>query len=64
MVVEHQYSWSIDDNNTMTIWEDDRVLATLPDCYEEYEDCFEGTLENIFKEVVYEMRGIDLDKEE
>lgn len=59
---EHRYSWSIDDHNTMTVWEDDAVLATLEDCYAECEDCFDCTLENLFKEVVYEMRGVNLDK--
>lgn len=61
--MEHQYSWSMDEHNTMTIWEDNAVLATLEDCYLECEDCFDGTLERLFKDVVYEMRGVDLDEE-
>lgn len=60
--MEHRYSWSIDDHNTMTIWEDDTILATLEDCYSECEDCFDCTLERLFKDVVYEMRGVDLDE--
>lgn len=59
---KHQYSWSVDDHNTMTVWEDNTVLATLEDCYSECEDCFDCTLERLFKEVVYELRGVDLDE--
>ena len=32
--MEHQYSWFVDEHNVMTVWEDNRVLATLEDCYE------------------------------
>lgn len=62
--MKHQYSWSIDDHNTMTVWEDDAILATIEDCFSESEDCFDETAENIFKDVVYDLRGIDLDDEE
>lgn len=61
--MEHQYSWSVDEHNVMTVWEDNRVLATLEDCYEDLEDCFDASLEKLFKEVVYELRGVDLDAE-
>lgn len=55
--MEHQYSWSVDNHNTMTIWEDDAILATIEDCFPKVK------AENLFKDVVYELRGIDLDCE-
>lgn len=62
--MKHHYSWSIDCNNTMTVWEDDCVLITIENCTEELNDCFDESLEQLFKNVVREMRGIDLDMEE
>lgn len=50
--VEHQYSWLVDDRNVMTIWEDNRILATI-------EDCAKNSGE-LFMDVVFELRGIDL----
>lgn len=59
--MEHQYSWSLDEHNVMTVWEDNRVLATLEDCYEDLEDRSNASLDELFKEVVYELRKVDLD---
>lgn len=54
--MEHQYSWSVDENHVMTVWENNTVLATL-------EDCFDTSLEELFADVVYELRGVDLNAE-
>ena len=59
--MEHQYSWSVDEHNVMTVWEDNRVLATLEDCYEDLEDRPNASLDELFKKVVYELRKVDLD---
>ena len=48
-----QYSYSLDGFGTMSIWEDDCLLCTMSDCYES--DC-----EQLFEDVVFEMRGIAL----
>ena len=61
--MEHQYSWSVDENHVMTVWENNTVLATLEDCYENTEDCFDASLEELFADVVYELRGVDLNAE-
>lgn len=51
------YSYSINDNKVMTIYEDDAILATIEDC-----DKNDKTgCEALFKDVVYELRNIDLD---
>ena len=52
--MEHQYSWSVDENHVMTVWENNTVLATLEDCHENTEDCFDTSLEELFEDVVYE----------
>ena len=53
--MEHQYSYSLDDYNTLTVWEDNCTLATISDVTEDQ-------AEDIFVEVVYELRNIDLDE--
>lgn len=51
------YSYSINDNEVMTIYENDAVLATIEDC-----DANDKTgCDTLFKDVVYELRNIDLD---
>lgn len=57
----HQYSWSVNDNNVMTVWEDNTILATIEDCCKDGADHFDGSLEKMFLDVVYEIRGIKLD---
>ncbi len=51
------YSYSIDDNDVMTVKEGCSTLCTISDVSEE-------TAEDIFKEAVFEMRGISLDDED
>lgn len=48
------YSYSIDDNNVLTVWEGKSVLCTISDVSDE-------TAEDMFKETVFELRGISLD---
>ena len=53
---KHRYSYSIDDFGTMTVFEDHKVLCTISDVSEE-------TADDMLAEIVYEMRGVDIDKE-
>lgn len=55
--MEHQYSYSLDDYNTLTIWEDNCTLATISDVRKK-------EAEELFVTIVYELRGIDLDEVE
>lgn len=51
------YNYSINDNGVMTIYENNAILATIEDC-----DANDKTgCETLFKDVVYELRNIDLD---
>ena len=52
---EAQYSYSVSGNNTLYIWENDAIMAELSGVTEKQ-------AESLFKEVVYEMRSIDLDE--
>ena len=53
------YSYDVNEStNEMTIWEDDYVLCTISDVKND------KNAKNIFYEVVYELRGIDLEEEE
>lgn len=49
---EYNYSYN-DDTRELTIYEDDRILATISDVEEEQTD-------EMFKEVVFELREIKL----
>lgn len=49
------YSYSVDDNEVMTIWERSSILCTVSDVTEE-------NAEDMFREIVFEMRGISLDE--
>ncbi len=51
-----QYSYSIDDFKKMTVWEGDTILATL-------ENVTKEKAKRLFYDVVYEMRDVDLEKE-
>ncbi|MDO4650889.1 MAG: hypothetical protein Q4B26_19810 [Eubacteriales bacterium] len=53
---EHQYSYSLK-GNTLCVWEDNAIMA-------EISDVAEDNAESIFKEIVFEMRNIDLDENE
>ncbi|MGN0107181.1 MAG: hypothetical protein ACI4A5_05750 [Hominilimicola sp.] len=48
------YSYSVDDNNVLTVWEGNTTLCTISDVSEE-------TAEDMFKEIVFELRGISFD---
>lgn len=50
------YSYSVDDNNVMTVMEGCSTLCTISDVAEE-------NAEDMFREVVFEMRGISLDED-
>lgn len=51
------YSYSVDDNNVLTVHEGCAILCTIPDVSKE-------AAEDMFKEAVFEMRGISLDDED
>lgn len=51
------YSYSVDDNKVMTVMEGCSILCTISDVSEE-------TAEDMFREAVFEMRGISLDDED
>lgn len=51
------YSYSVNDNKVMTVMEGCSILCTISDVSEE-------DAENMFREVVFEMRGISLDDED
>lgn len=53
-VYKDLYSYSVDDNNVMTVMEGCSILCTISDVAEENE-------EDMFREAVFEMRGISLD---
>ena len=48
------YSYSVDDNNVLTVWEGNAILCTISDVSEE-------AAEDMFKETVFELRGISFD---
>lgn len=48
------YSYSVDDNNVMTIWEGSTIMCTISDVKAEIAD-------TLFHETVFEMRGISID---
>ena len=50
------YSYSVDDNNVMTVMEGCSTLCTISDVAEE-------NAEDMFREAVFEMRGISLDED-
>lgn len=50
------YSYSVDDNNVLTVHEGCSILCTIPDVSKE-------AAEDMFREAVFEMRGISLDDE-
>lgn len=54
----HQYSYSIDDYNLMTIWEDDCVLCTVSDVHNEEQ------AKTLLQEIVFELRGVVLKDED
>lgn len=60
--MKHVYNWTTDDYGRLIIYEDDCVLATITN--EDIDDISDEALEELFKEVVWEMRGINLDEEE
>lgn len=51
------YSYSVDDNKVMTVMEGCSILCTISDVSEE-------TAEDMFREAVFEMRGISFDDED
>ena len=52
-----EYSYSINDStNEMTVWEDNCVLCTISDVDEKQ-------AKEMFYDVVFELRGIDLSKD-
>ena len=54
-----QYSYSINEStNEMTIWEDNCTMCTISDIVDD------ENARDIFYDVVYEMRGIDLEAKE
>lgn len=53
--VRKQYSYNIDEKNTMTIWENNAVLCTISDVRK-------NSAKELFKEVVYDMRKIMIKK--
>ena len=59
--MDNDYCWSLDKNGTMTIWEGNAVLATVENCNGRCVDCSDCSLEALFKDVVYELKGVDLD---
>ena len=50
------YSYSVDDYNVMTVMEGCSILCTISDVTEE-------NAEDMFREAVFEMRGISLDED-
>ena len=60
--MKHAYNWTTDDYGRLIIYEDDCVLATITN--EDVDDISDEALEELFKEVVWEMRGINLDEGE
>lgn len=60
--MKHVYNWTTDDYGRLIIYEDDCVLATITN--EDIDDISDEALEELFKEVVWEMRGINLDEGE
>ena len=54
-----QYSYNINEStNEMTIWEDNCIMCTISDIVDD------ENARDIFYDVVYEMRGIDLEAKE
>ena len=51
------YSYSINDNGVMTIYENNAILATIEDCDKNDKIGCDA----LFKDVVYELKNIDLD---
>ena len=53
---KYKYSYSIDDYGTMTVFENNSAICTVSDIHEEDAD-------DMLAEIVYEMRGVDIDEE-
>ena len=59
--MKHIYNWATDDYGRLIIYEGNCVMATVEN--EDIDDISDEALEELFKEVVYEMRNINLDEE-
>lgn len=59
--MKHVYNWTTDDYGRLIVYEDDCVLAEISN--EDIDDISDEALEELFKEVIWEMRGINLDEE-
>lgn len=60
--MKHIYNWTTDDYGRLIIYEDNCVMATVEN--EDIDNISDEALEELFKEVVYEMREINLDMED
>lgn len=54
------YTYSINGSKVMTIYENNAVLATIEDCDENNK----AGCETLFKDIVYELRNIDLNQDD